>query len=465
MEKIALKSETVLFMLFCVVLFFVNLCTSSIIELSFDEAYYWMYSENLSFGYFDHPPMVGLMIKAGTLIFGNTELGVRFFANILSILSYYIMWKTLDYKYTKFLIISILSMPLLNFAGVVAIPDTPLLFFTSLFFYQIKKFIVKDNIRNSIVLSIIIACMFYSKYHGLLIVLLTVCGNVKFLKQKSFWITVLATTVLFLPHIYWQYQNEFISFKFHLFGRKEKHFKLGNILDYLGGQIALMGFFNFIIFIVLFYKNKYKDTFKRILIMNSFGFFAFLFLLSFRNQIEANWTVSAGIALILLFASEVSKFQFKKYLYLSILPISLMFTMRISLLNLDYFKNNYSLQNNRINEIVGWRDGRINEIKKICSNNKIVADTYQIAAKVSFYTGQLIPALHINSRESQYSLWKFQDNINENQTICYLTSNKNKPGALRVETNYKDPVYIVKETTLGEQAKAHGLSYEEIIRR
>ena len=45
--------------------------------LTFDEAYYWMWSKNLAGGYYDHPPAVAYVIRAGTMIAGDTELGVR----------------------------------------------------------------------------------------------------------------------------------------------------------------------------------------------------------------------------------------------------------------------------------------------------------------------------------------------------------------------------------------------------
>ena len=45
-----------------------------------DEAYYWVWSRALSAGYLDHPPMVALWISAGTGIFGQGPLGVRFLA-------------------------------------------------------------------------------------------------------------------------------------------------------------------------------------------------------------------------------------------------------------------------------------------------------------------------------------------------------------------------------------------------
>ena len=45
--------------------------------ITFDEAYYWMWSKHLAGGYYDHPPMVAVVIRLGTLIAGDTEFGVR----------------------------------------------------------------------------------------------------------------------------------------------------------------------------------------------------------------------------------------------------------------------------------------------------------------------------------------------------------------------------------------------------
>src|ERR1700759_249353 len=53
--------------------------------LTFDEAYYWMWSKHLAGGYYDHPPMVSLVIRAGTMIAGDTELGVRLVSVLLGL--------------------------------------------------------------------------------------------------------------------------------------------------------------------------------------------------------------------------------------------------------------------------------------------------------------------------------------------------------------------------------------------
>ena len=60
--------------------------------LFFDEAYYWHWSTNLMPGYFDHPPMVALFIRAGTLLFGDTSLGVRFGTALTAPLGAWATW-------------------------------------------------------------------------------------------------------------------------------------------------------------------------------------------------------------------------------------------------------------------------------------------------------------------------------------------------------------------------------------
>ena len=56
-------------------------------ELFHDEAYYWMYSKYPDWGYFDHPPLVAMLIKIGNFINlgggGTTHLfDFKFFYNI-----------------------------------------------------------------------------------------------------------------------------------------------------------------------------------------------------------------------------------------------------------------------------------------------------------------------------------------------------------------------------------------------
>jgi len=56
------------------------------IDLRVDEAYYWTWSREGAMSYLDHPPLVAWSIRLGTLLFGDTNFGVRF-AGLLSMLA------------------------------------------------------------------------------------------------------------------------------------------------------------------------------------------------------------------------------------------------------------------------------------------------------------------------------------------------------------------------------------------
>lgn len=452
-----------LFFIFFGVIFTSNAILSSQFELSFDEAYYWMYSEYLAFGYFDHPPMVALMIKFGTSMFGNTEFGVRFGANVLMCLSIYLGWLLLGKKHTLLLFVSVLSMPLISFSGLIALPDTPLLFFGTLYFFTLKKFMGSSNFKTAIYLALAIAGLFYSKYHGILIVLLTVLAYPHFLKQKLFYFVAVLVTVFYLPHMWWQYQHDFVSFKFHLTGRVEKHFDISNIINYLSGQIGLLGIFNFFIIIYIFYKEKFKAPFERILMFNTIGFLIFLFIMSFRNQIEANWTITCSMAFLVLFLGRIET-KFKKlYIGFAIVPILIVLAFKFVIIAAPTISKTYELKDHRLNTIVDWKEKKIPAILELCEDRLIVGDNYQVTSKLAFYTGREIAALHLNSRESQYSILKLQKSIPRDKPICFLSSKVRLP-SVKIESYYKDPVYVAVNTTLEELAKANGTTYEEILR-
>lgn len=450
------------FLAISLLMFLGNIITSLFSELTFDESYYWMFSNNLDFGYFDHPPMVALSIFLGKSVFCGV-FGVRVMSQLYFLGSLWILYLTLEKK-QSFWWISFLSIcfPLIGFSGVFALPDSSIMFFCSLFFLFLKKYLEEESLLSIFGLAISIAVMFYSKYHGLLIILLTVCGKPALLKKKSFYAIALLVLVFFLPHMIWQYKHEFVSFKFHLFGRKEKHFSIANIGDYIGGQWLLCGFLSFIYFCKTLWKKRVMNAYENILWFNSIGFLIFLFFMSFRNQMEANWTVTCGLAFILLIAPRIQ--EKKHFIILTAPMIVLFFGARLLILNPNWYDEKESYQN-RMHEILGWENQKIPSVLDTCENLPIVTESYQIAAKLAFYLNRpQIPSLHLTSRKSQYSFWNFEKNISKDTPICFLTPKKNINTDDIVHTYYKDPIYIKKGTTLSELAQKYGTTYEEIIR-
>ena len=77
------------------VIFSINLIQAVFTNVHDDEAYYWEYSRHLAWGYFDHPSMVGIFIKAGYTLFQN-ELGVRLLTVFAQLAMLRIIWELIE---------------------------------------------------------------------------------------------------------------------------------------------------------------------------------------------------------------------------------------------------------------------------------------------------------------------------------------------------------------------------------
>lgn len=95
-----------------------------------DELYYWCWSKELQFSYYDHPPMTALMIRASTTVFGDTLFAVRFPACVATAVVLGVVgWLTRP----RGILFGTVFTPLFTFGAVVVTPDTPLLLFWSLY--------------------------------------------------------------------------------------------------------------------------------------------------------------------------------------------------------------------------------------------------------------------------------------------------------------------------------------------
>jgi hypothetical protein len=206
-----LPRQAAFFLLFWFVL---NLLHVSLMELTSDEGYYWFYAQHLQWGYYDHPPMIAAMIKFGSLIFPG-ELGVRFFNVVFSTAGLYLFFRLLpeQFRTTTKTFLILLSAPLLHYLTFIVFPDGPLLFFSLLFLFVYKQFLQKQSLLLALLMGVSLVLMAYSKYHGALVLLFTVLANPKLLKSRYFYFALLIAAVFFIPHVWWQYQNGFPTFR------------------------------------------------------------------------------------------------------------------------------------------------------------------------------------------------------------------------------------------------------------
>ena len=377
---------------------------SAFTELQDDEAYYWVYGRFLDWGYFDHPPMIGLLVKLGSSLLPG-ELGVRLFPLILNILSLFIIERLTDRKNPFLFYAILLSIAVLQLSGFVAVPDNPLIFFTAVFFLCFKNFIAKPTLVNTLLLGFSIALLFYSKYHAVLVVLLAFLSQPRlFLRYQSYVAAVFAL-LLFAPHLVWQYQHDWVSFRYHLFESNVNAYKFSFTGDYLIGQILLAGPLAGIILLPAAILFKPKDGLMKALKFTMIGIYIFFLLSSFRGKVEGNWTSPALVPLIVLSHQYLSEKQnWQKWLF-RLLPITLILVIAARIIMIVDIIPSTEIKK-RYHSWKNWPEdlrSKTNDMPVVFSNS------YQRASKYWFYTGQTTYSQNwYRERKNNFNFWAIE---------------------------------------------------------
>ncbi len=397
-------TKSLKFGIISVFLFQLVVCAS--FGLAHDEAYYWLFSKNLSWGYFDHPPFVASVIALFSFL-PHHEFSVRIGFVLLQAGSLFFLLKLVDKKFWMNAFLLFFSFPLASYSGLLALPDMPLLFMSACYFYFLREFLAGK--RASVwILGVVIALLLYAKYHGILLIFFTLASCPRLVLRKDFWVVTLVSVILFLPHVWWQYLNNFPTLRYHFLERPSSSFDVMRILDYLGTQLLLSGLICGPIIWWQLKNLRPQDSFQRVLVFVSWGIPLFFLVSTFSKRVEANWTISLVIPLtILLSGREVWERKWAKGILLT--SFFIVFLARIAFL----FPN---LPLKRIAEFHGWKEWA-SVIQEKCGSTKILANSYQIASKLSYYLNREVSALNYKSRKNQFDFWKW-DISGE---VCYIT--------------------------------------------
>jgi hypothetical protein len=426
--------------LFSAILLISNLFVVLSSELAHDEAYYWMFSKNLDWGYFDHPPMMAWLIRLTSWIPG--ELGVRAGYLVGLQLSGYLLSKMVPSENKWLVWLALNIFPLLSFSGIYAIPDGPLVFFSIVWLWSLKKSLENDSLKNASVVGIATALLFYSKYHGVLFIVGTLIALPKLLLRRNFWISLVVGLIVFAPHVYWQWIHEFATFKYHFIDRPKVEFSFKQPLEFLAIQLFLPGIFLAPILWHQFFKTKASGEFEKTLKVITFFSIVFFFMSTFNKKMEANWTVASGISFILYLTLQKNNFRNSKVsLSLGLLSLAIVLASKA----LFIFPN--LIQVKRLSEFHGWKNWSL-EIKEECGNLPIVANTYQIASKLSFYLDEDVPALNIQSRLNQFEFWDQEQDL-MSEEVCWVAKQKIVSGLISNTPDGKK-VVLVKEVKLND---------------
>ena len=381
-----------------------NLLQAAFTELAHDEAYYFMFSQHLDWGYFDHPPMTALLIWLGSFVGG--ELGVRLFFTLLQPLYLWILWCIVRpatphrSDATTFLLASA-ALPILQLYGFLAVPDVPLLMTAALFLLCYKRFTEDESVLNMLLLGLTMALMAYSKYHGALVVLFTLALNPRIFTRSRIYLSGFFALILIAPHLWWQHTHDWATFAYHLHDRNGA-FSFSNLTEHLLNTIAVFNPFFLPVYFLAWKRVKAHNATERALYFMPILFFLFFAFSTLKGRIQPQWLIVASfgfIYLIFQYTREYAGPKLRRYItVVGWATIVLALLMRIELIwnplgiRFEIFDNRPSF------EAIAHEAG---------DRPIIFGGSYAIASKYNFYTGK--PAYCQPDFFYRTSQWQFRD--------------------------------------------------------
>src|SRR5882724_1366061 len=377
--------------------------------LTFDEAYYWMWSKHLAFGYYDHPPMVALVIRAGTLIAGDTELGVRLVSILLALPMSFAVYRTAAILFGG-VRVGVTAAILLNATLMAAVgtlivtPDSPLLVASSFVLFFLAKVLQTGRGAWWLAVGAAVGCALLSKYTALFFGAAILIWLLAVPKQRHWLITPwpylggLVAFAIFAPVILWNADHQWVSFIKQMGRARIEDFRPAFIAELVPTQIAFATPLVFILGAMGLHALAWRSEGERparVLISALFWTIVAYFVWhSLHARVEANWfaPVYPALAVAAAVAAHLVPWQPRAQRLAEFClnwagPVGvLMFALLIVQANtgmLSAYRRDATVRSVG----VGWRDlaGRIEAVRARVGATCVLAPDYGTTGWLGFY--------------------------------------------------------------------------------
>ncbi len=421
--------------------------SSGYINLDPDEAQYWTWSQNLDFGFYSKPPGIAWQIWLGCKLFGNTELGVRSFAVLISMLTslaiYFGAYRAqLGSRISFWSAVIFAFSPIGMLGSFAATTDGGFILFWTLAFFPILEALEKKAAPNYLLVSLFILCgaLFKWPIYLLWAPIALSCLFYRFLYHKGLWSGMALSLAGLLPSIIWNSIHDWPTFR-HVFVQTTTTVSKGNFLEFFGAQFAVLSPIFFIMLLLgLLELLRLRKQVKRPLIFCAITTVlvlgAFL-VLSCTKKIQANWALYAyptSTYIVAWYGLEKLK-EGTKWLYRG---IALSLLIVFVLVSIPFVQKKSFLPGkwtpfaiNPFRRSMGWTELKtaFDQLEYNHEDHFLFADSYQMTSLLSFY-GPVSERQYFfntnNRRQNQFCFWPTMAEERVGKTGYYVWSKKSK---------------------------------------
>ena len=227
---------------------------ASMLELRTDEAYYWTWSKESALSFLDHPPGIAWLIRFGTAIFGDTNLGVRF-GGIVGMLVTQLLLADIVRRVThdaRAIVFALLMPEAALYYGLLmskVAPDVAVIPVSVAMFWSLVRLTQTGDGRWWLAAGLFAGLSLLSKFTAIMFLPAVIAFVLvpewrwRWLRSPYPYLAVLITIAVFSPVLIWNVQHDWASFRFQgVRATANNGMSWRTVGDYIGLQFGLVGF-------------------------------------------------------------------------------------------------------------------------------------------------------------------------------------------------------------------------------
>ena len=282
------------------------------VPLTGDEAYFILWGQELSLGYYDHPPAVGWVLYLLSGIADNLVV-YRSFAFFAAITIAFLLYQTLRLhpkveQTTAFYVAMAFLVSPISLMFVVTANDTVLVFFSVLGFFYYAKTLAQPTVVNALLAGLFLGMAFLSKYFAVFMLLGLFAYSLIYIKQYGWKLISLMVVIVLLfvaENLYFNATHCWNNILFNFFSRTtQSTFEIDNIVSYIAMIIALLSPLG--LYYLAQQAKRAQDLtllpVMRQVLFASLPLLSVLLLVSLTNPVGLHWPLLAVTLLYVLYA-------------------------------------------------------------------------------------------------------------------------------------------------------------------
>ena len=413
----------------------VHLALGFAIGFSVDEAHYALYAQHLDWSYFDHPPLVG-WIQWPLVTLTSSEGIIRLIPEGLWLISMYLVYRVtveihhlMQGRNSGYLtntlptapacglmaVFALLVAPLPNVLSIGLLPDTILctlslgLMFMSIRWLRKERFTLLDWMSTGVLLGLAGLSKYTALFTALALLLVFLSSRKKsWINQPGFWLALLIALIFICPVFYWNWSNDWISFKYQIAHGAGSPWAWRRVAAFAGIQIVSFGP---LIWLGIYYflKDYWRSNKLSLLALLSFFFIPFsIFTALSGGGSLPHWTSPAWFCLAPFAGLGLAKAWSQHHR----LAIRIFFSLQLVLCLAGFGIVLIggiplaTIKANPIADLYGWKMAgqKAAELAQAANVKAIAVQNWTLGSRAAWYA-QPLPVFVLDQRQDQFDLW------------------------------------------------------------